>query len=641
MAEKMNEIDQILAYISQGHNFLLSGGAGSGKTYSLVEVVKKIFELNPKSRVACITFTNVAVNQINERVQYENLRVSTIHDFLWDNIKSFQKNLKKSIVELLGKENGIQYLGDLELNEEYFKDIEEIEYREWKILEKGVISHDEVISVAEYMFANFPLLADILKDKYDFILIDEYQDTFPEVIKIFLEYLPKSSKKNIIGFFGDSMQSIFEDGVGNIKAYIDNKIVYEVIKQDNRRNPKVVIDLANKLRTDNLNQEPANDKDAPNYEKEGKIQFLYSQTEDVDIDNIKKMAYFSAWNFKDSEKTKELYLTENLIAPKAGFPTLMKIYDKDPILKLKGDILDKIKDNLQKNKPAIEINNNDTFDEVVDKFDLKNRQRESKKSIITNNPNENSLYEQLKNLPFSFVRNINIKKSQLIGRKKAKESAEEKKGSERDKLISHLFHIQECVYLYESKKYNEFIRKTNFKINSVTDKKRLSEIIFKLQTMREETIEEVIKFAHSEGIWKKDDNFNEFVSNNEYLYNQVKEVKYQELYNLYDYVEGKTPFSTQHNIKGAEFDNVFVILDNGNWNDYNFEYLFGDKDIIYSKLNKQKRESFPNILERSQKIFYVCCTRAKENLIVFYHKPSEEVIEKAKEWFGDKNVHSL
>lgn len=35
-----NELTQIIEHIQQGHNFLLSGGAGSGKTYTLVEIVR-------------------------------------------------------------------------------------------------------------------------------------------------------------------------------------------------------------------------------------------------------------------------------------------------------------------------------------------------------------------------------------------------------------------------------------------------------------------------------------------------------------------------------------------------------------------------------------------------------------------------
>ncbi|MFW5872174.1 MAG: 3'-5' exonuclease, partial [bacterium] len=108
----------------------------------------------------------------------------------------------------------------------------------------------------------------------------------------------------------------------------------------------------------------------------------------------------------------------------------------------------------------------------------------------------------------------------------------------------------------------------------------------------------------------------------------VKEVQYCEFQQLYDYLEGKTPFSTQHKTKGTEFDNILVILDNGGWNKYNFEKMFLNTGTL-------------SVLERTQKIFYVCCTRAKERLAVFYHEPSQEVIAKAQEWFCDEKVVSL
>jgi DNA helicase-2/ATP-dependent DNA helicase PcrA len=128
---------------------------------------------------------------------------------------------------------------------------------------------------------------------------------------------------------------------------------------------------------------------------------------------------------------------------------------------------------------------------------------------------------------------------------------------------------------------------------------------------------------------QRDDKLIEFIESHQYLYNRVKKVTYRELCNLYDFIEGFTPFSTQHNVKGAEFNNVFVVLDNGRWNDYNFKYLFTD------------RTDKATVLKRTQKIFYVCCTRAKENLIVYYHSPDSSVISKAKEWFGEANVIKL
>ncbi len=79
-------------------------------------------------------------------------------------------------------------------------------------------------------------------------------------------------------------------------------------------------------------------------------------------------------------------------------------------------------------------------------------------------------------------------------------------------------------------------------------------------------------------------------------------------------------------LKVAEFDNVFVILDNGKWNQYNFKYLF------------EETSDKESIIERTKKMFYVCCSRAKNNLVVFYHKPSNKVLNKARHWFGEDNL---
>ena len=125
---------------------------------------------------------------------------------------------------------------------------------------------------------------------------------------------------------------------------------------------------------------------------------------------------------------------------------------------------------------------------------------------------------------------------------------------------------------------------------------------------------------------KNDKPLNDFIKSSEYIYNRVREVSYQEFINLYNYLEGFTPFSTQHKTKGSEYDNVLIILDNGNWPKYNFKYLFE---------NTNDKEE---IIERTQKLFYVCCTRAKENLAVYYIAPSEKALETANEWFGDNVI---
>jgi|GEM_PF-3878004 len=69
---------------------------------------------------------------------------------------------------------------------------------------------------------------------------------------------------------------------------------------------------------------------------------------------------------------------------------------------------------------------------VVDKYQLKNRQRELKKNILLLEPASAELYSQLKEQLFSVVRKIYLEKDALIDDKKKDEKDVAKKGTKRD-----------------------------------------------------------------------------------------------------------------------------------------------------------------------------------------------------------------
>ncbi len=624
--EVLDEFQQIMNHIGNGNNFLLSGGAGSGKTYTLVQVIKKCIEDFPTSKVACMTYTNAAVKEIEERVNHKNLNVTTIHDFLWDNIKHFQKELKQSLITL-ANDDLITRINISNVNpvpSDFFDELEKgIQYKEYLRLQEGIISHDELLILANHLFRTYPKLNDILKDRFKFIFVDEYQDTSKLVIEIFLEHFELSNKKNIIGFFGDAMQCIYDNTIGNLDAYKgeeDDK-VREVKKQQNRRNPKLVIDLANRLRTDELTQTESDDLNAPNMDdegnlNEGEVKFLYSNSND-----IVQVKSHLGWDFGDSKNTKELNLTHNLIADKAGIRNLMNIYNSDGILKYKNRVRKYIKDNeVDEDFSAM------TFGEVSD-FLVGVSPTNSMQLFI----NENlELYDVARNQNWDIFSKIYVDKDQLLDDKKQSEDDENKKGSKRDALIRHLFKIENNIFLYSNKRYNEFLRATDYRFNirKIEDKKVLKANIESLINVGEKTIEEVINEANENGVCIIDDKLERFITDKEYLFNRVKSVKYKEFQKLFFYLEGFTPFSTQHKTKGAEFDNVLVILDNGGWRSYNFQNLF-------------LATGTESVLERTQKLFYVCCTRSKEKLAIYFNSPSEAVLAKAKEWFGEANVIPL
>jgi DNA helicase-2/ATP-dependent DNA helicase PcrA len=96
--------DEIHSYLNlnEPKSFFLFAGAGSGKTRSLVNALLKVRQKSGQSlrlksqRIAVITYTNAACDEIKSRIDYDPLfSVSTIHSFVWDLIKSHQTDIKQ------------------------------------------------------------------------------------------------------------------------------------------------------------------------------------------------------------------------------------------------------------------------------------------------------------------------------------------------------------------------------------------------------------------------------------------------------------------------------------------------------------------------------------------------------------------
>ncbi len=624
-----DEVKTALQCIEKGENFILEGGAGSGKTYSLISLIETLIIKSPKIRIICITYTNNAVAEIKSRIDNENLWVSTIHEFIWYIIKKYQKEIKNELVLLINDEiiKEFKKPKDLENNLitiDYFDNID-VEYDEYYSMNPNAenkikISHDHILILAEKMFDKYKKLSDILKDIANCIFVDEYQDTSPYIAKILLEHLKKSKKKNVIGFFGDSMQSIYDEGVGDLNKYKLKKIV----KKQNRRNPRIVIEIANKFRNDKITQIPSKDKNAPNMDEngviiEGNIKFIYGK-EQEDINFLKNKALFKSWDFLDGRKTKELRLTHKYNAEMAGFKKLYDLYNDDLIIKLI--------DNIQKN-----IDNNENKESVLNELVLQLRPTYNKKDLfekIITNEIYNLIYQDIKNLLWKDVlEKCKISKESLMSYKFNGISGRYEANSHRDKILKKLDVLNELIELYESKKFNEFLKKTNFSIQNKNDKSKLKEIMNFLMFEDRKTIEEVLDFSKKQGLIREDVDFDNYISaKGFYLWERIKKISFKEYRNSILYLKEFSPISTQHSIKGSEFDNVLVVLES-NWNKYDFKTLFG------------KGSKNENVKKRTRKLFYVCMTRAKKNLVIYMPTEDLEIINSAKDYFGEENVLSI
>ncbi|GLC81500.1 UvrD-helicase domain-containing protein [Lacrimispora brassicae] len=109
-----NVFKEIVRCIDANKSFVFDAGAGAGKTYALVQSLKHILvrygtELKlHKQKALCITFTNVAAKEIKERLGNTNLiEVSTIHNWAWDIISPYQKQLVEIHLDKLKAEVGL------------------------------------------------------------------------------------------------------------------------------------------------------------------------------------------------------------------------------------------------------------------------------------------------------------------------------------------------------------------------------------------------------------------------------------------------------------------------------------------------------------------------------------------------------
>jgi len=403
------------------------------------------------------------------------------------------------------------------------------------------------------------------------------------------------------------MQSIYSDSNVKLDEFISSANVQEIVKKDNWRCSKSVINLINKIRA-SAEQNPIIQKPA-GANSEGSALFLYSSRDNIDIEDVKNFDIINGLEFK------ELYLTHNLISKKAGFDELLQIYDKDRIIKYISSIRKYLKNYVEKEELVIDK----TLAEIIN---LKLVSSPKAFNIFIAEYVE--LFNFIKTQPFEKVRKIYLHKNNLIeggGEKK------EERNDKKDDLIVHLGKIEKMLNLYEENRVVEFRRciEKDFPINCVADLINLKEIMDNFENPENRSCEEIINWADKNKLVCKDDKFIEFTEEKEYIYHRVKQVKYSSFKNLYRFEQQNSPYSTQHGVKGAEFENVFVVLDNGNWNNYNFGYLF-------------ENSVTQTVVERTRKMFYVSCSRAKNNLAVYFHKPSDKVLVQAKEWFGEENV---
>lgn len=276
-------------------HFRVSAGPGAGKTHWLTEHIKNVLHLSVRlgktRRIACITYTNIAVETILGRLgtSAERAEISTIHSFLYKHILKPYAPLISSeyglnISEMDGHDDtilsnygflnewkiktGQQRIREDNLIAKAFKaikwkfdtngnlvavtdyphqvgsySIKKASYFEYKKMawEKGVIHHDDVLFFSYQIIEKFPFVLEVLRAKFPYIFIDEFQDSSPIQVAIFKKI---GLRESIIGIIGDRAQSIYKFQGADPTQFQLSGIVDYVMKE-NRRSTNEIIDVLN------------------------------------------------------------------------------------------------------------------------------------------------------------------------------------------------------------------------------------------------------------------------------------------------------------------------------------------------------------------------------------------------------------
>lgn len=297
-------------------HFKVTAGPGAGKTRWLCNHIKNVLgkstRLNKSRKIACITYTNIGVETILKKIgdSIDKVEVSTIHSFLYKNVTKpyiflikdeygidpskidghdelipskglvikwlmktkqhynidYEKNLNQIIRTLCDiywkiiENNGeikleFRHNWKRKIGKYYIKKDSLIEYKKM-FWEKNLLHHDDVLYFSFQLIRKYPEILEILRSKYPYFFIDEFQDTSPiqtKIIKMIAE------KETIVGIIGDASQSIYGFQGVDVKQFEEFDLPgltrYKI--ENNYRSTEDILNVLNHIRKDIVQCSPA------------------------------------------------------------------------------------------------------------------------------------------------------------------------------------------------------------------------------------------------------------------------------------------------------------------------------------------------------------------------------------------------
>lgn len=564
--------------------FTVVAGAGSGKTTSLVKALAHVTRTRGPSllartqRVVCITYTEIAAREIHEEIGNDPLAsVSTIHSFLWALAKPFQKDIGVWVAarideEIAGvlqkqanykprtrqttKDNDAVHLEKLRHQQAAVKDVNRWTYGIGADYARGIVGHADVIKMVPEMIVKRRLLAQLVGRQFPFIFVDESQDTFSEVVEALKHVWSLAGGKVCLGFFGDPMQQIYQQGV--VSVSLEPGWV-NVDKPQNFRSSRRVLACVNAIRSegDSLQQVSGLSE-----QTDGEAFCFVLPSDDQRSDRLELVRSWldehstsGNWTRAAHEGgSKILMIVHRMAAKRLGFENLYAAFNDHKASSL-GQAFNE--GNAWPLTP---------FRDVILPLCLA---KDASSPAVLAVLRENS--------PLVPVGQASRQLKAVLASSKAA-----------------VGELRQLALDPGAAKLGDLLRSAS-------------------STALIELDPRMAAYLHPEGehggvvLDERDVD----------VLNDMSECVLSELEGYYTYVKQESPYSTQHGTKGSEFERVIVVLDDneGRHPLYSYDKLLGLKELSATDVDNQSRGA-DSAIERTRRLFYVCVSRARESVAV-------------------------
>jgi len=594
--------------------FVVIAGAGSGKTTSLVKALAHVARQHGPAlrsrgqKVACITYTEIAASEIAEDVGAGPLvHVSTIHSFLWTLVRPFQKEVVAWVADKIDrkiaeaeetlqserakeptKERARLDIERYKRHKDLLPNVEQFRYGIGADYGRGVLGHGDILQLVPAMMVEKPLFARTVAARFPYVFVDESQDTTSGVVDALKAVAKMADGQMSLGFFGDPMQRIYPEGTGDIEL---EDGWARVEKPENFRSSERVLRVVNAVRADadGLKQVSGLPE---KQRREGETWFFVLPADDHRQESLARARAWLTengnagdWSAESAHGAKVLMILHEMAARRLEFHPLWEAFHQVG----RGSSLDR------------------AFDEGV-AWPL----RPFQQAILP--------------------------------------------------IVSQVHtegHAVAAIRAHAPGLSEDALAETDPRdaLRAIRDGIRaLREL---METGGPGSVALALRVAAESGLIDLDPRLSAYLElpGDPGLDSEIEEADQsvldafmqcdvRQLNAYFDYIATRTPFSTQHGTKGAEYDRVLLVLDDDEGSKftlYSYEKLLGLKPLSTTD-KKNQEEGKDSVIERTRRLLYVSVSRAKEALAVVLFASDVDAAAEALERSGlpgDGQVYKL